>query len=537
MENLSPSQDAVRLLQQNRLLTEEIQRRVRQLAAINTVAATVSQSLDLDVTLNTALDAVLSVIQVDAAGISLVDEAAGRLVLRAQRGWKHDFISEPMSIPLGQGLSGQAIAEDHLVVTGDVRDDRRLAVPSFNKEEIKAQALAPMHARGRVIGILSLMSRSEYDFSEEELDVLKAIADQVGVALDNAQLYETTCHQESRLSAIIQSAADAILTFDGDGRLSLVNPAAVTLLRLRPDRALGRPLDKLDIPPELGTPLSRAIQHAATPTFCDIGLATGETLTAVISRLLLPLADGATENGWVVVLRDVSHLKQAENTRMEFVQTAAHDLRNPLGVTMSALVMLKDFLPDDPAPDEIYEIAVDAVHRMQSLLDDLLDLEHIQSRIGFETRPIDPRDLLVNIFKDMGPLFAAEKQTFTLDLPDKLPEVALSAQWFERAVANYLSNANKYTASGGKVILRARVKKDELLVEVEDNGAGIPAETQDHLFERFYRLPSSQPKKGSGLGLAMVKSVAEAHGGRVYASSKPGKGSVFGMALPLPGKS
>ena len=532
MENLSPSQDAVRLLQQNRLLTEEIQRRVRQLAAINTVAATVSQSLDLDVTLNTALDAVLSVIQVDAAGISLVDEAARQLVLRAQRGWKHDFVSKPMSIPLGQGLSGLAIAEDRLVVTGDVRDDQRLAVPSFNKEEIKAQALAPMHARGRVIGVLSLMSRSEYAFSAEELDVLKAIADQVGVALDNAQLYETTCHQESRLSAIIQSAADAILVFDGDGQLSLLNPAAVSLLHLRPERALGKPLDRLNLPAELLTPLTRAIQHATTPTFCDVELVTGEALTAVVSRLRLAPEDGAAESGWVMVLRDVSHLKQAENTRMEFVQTAAHDLRNPLGVTMSALVMLKDFLPSDPAPDEIYEIAVDAVHRMQALLDDLLDLEHIQSKVGFETQRVDLRDLLGNVARDMSPLFVAEKQTLTLDLPDDLPEVTLSPQWFERAVGNYLSNANKYTPSGGTIILRARVKKDELVVEVEDDGIGIPVEMQVHLFERFYRMPTSKPKKGSGLGLAMVKSVMEAHGGRVYVFSKPGEGSVFGMALP-----
>jgi signal transduction histidine kinase len=176
------------------------------------------------------------------------------------------------------------------------------------------------------------------------------------------------------------------------------------------------------------------------------------------------------------------------------------------------------------------------VHRMQALLDDLLDLEHIRSKIGFETQMLGLRDLLVNIHREMGPIFAAEKQTFSLDVPDKLPEVQVSFQWFERAVANYLSNANKYTQSGGKIVLRAWVKKDELLVEVEDNGPGIPIETQAHLFERFHRLPSAQPKKGSGLGLAIVKSVAEAHGGRVYASSKPGKGSVFGIAIPLPRK-
>src|SRR6266704_1081685 len=131
-------------------LLEEVKRQTGQLSAIHTVTTAVSQTLDLNVTLQTALEAVLSVIPVDASGISMVDEAAGELVLRAQRGWRKDFVSKPMRIPLGQGLSGQAVTRDEVVITGDVTNDLRLAVPAFSEEKVQAQALAPMHARGRV---------------------------------------------------------------------------------------------------------------------------------------------------------------------------------------------------------------------------------------------------------------------------------------------------------------------------------------------------------------------------------------------------
>ncbi len=539
MENTSRSQDPVSLLQQNRVLTEEIQRRVGQLAAINTVATTVSQSLDLDLTLNTSLDAVLSIVPVDAAGISLIDEAAGRLVLRAQRGWKYDFVTDPMSIPLDKGLSGQVIREDRLIVTGDLRGDQRLAVPAFTREKIKAQALVPMHARGRVVGILSVMHHLEYTFEPEQLDVLKAIADQIGVALDNARLFEETHRQETRLSAIIQSAADAIIVTNPAGEISLINPAAQHLLGLRADSTLGLPLEKATLPVEVLHKLHDVLHGSTTttPSVLDVSLESGQVLAGVVSHLLPAGAPDQAQGtgGRVILLRDVSHLKQAEETRMQFIQNAAHDLRNPLGVTLSALVMLRDSLPmDDPTVAEIYDIAIDAMNRMQVLLDDLLELEHIQGRHNFETQRVDPRPILVSVYREMGPLFAAQEQTCVLEVPSRLPEVNLAVDWFRRAVGNYLSNANKYTQAGGQIKLRACVQGKELLIEVEDNGPGIPLDTQERLFDRFYRaFSSTHPRRGSGLGLAMVKSVAEAHGGRVYFSSKPGRGSTFGMALPL----
>src|SRR5260221_7352108 len=196
MADISDSTDKKLATSEHRLI-HEIKRQTGQLAAINAVTKAVSQSLDLSITLQTALDAVLSVIPVQASGISLIDQTAEELVLRAQRGWKQDFVTRPIRIKLGQGLSLQAILEDRVIITGDLSNDPRLAVPAIRQEEVKAMVLAPMHARGKVVGILSVMSYQPYQFDDDEVSVLRAIADQVGIALDNASLYESVRAQHS----------------------------------------------------------------------------------------------------------------------------------------------------------------------------------------------------------------------------------------------------------------------------------------------------------------------------------------------------
>jgi transcriptional regulator with GAF, ATPase, and Fis domain len=231
-------------------LAEELKRQTGQLAAINTVTAAVSQSLDLNVTLETALDAVLSVIPVDASGISMIDEAAGELVLRAQRGWRKDFVvNKPMRIKRGQGLSWLAINKDEVIITGDVSNDPRLVFQAFSEEQVQAMVLAPMHARGRVIGILSVMSHKPYNFDHDEVRMLRAIADQVGLALDNARLFESVKEEQSRLQAVLQSTADAIIATDSMGHITLVNQAASELFELDPDKLIDSALRDAPLPP------------------------------------------------------------------------------------------------------------------------------------------------------------------------------------------------------------------------------------------------------------------------------------------------
>ncbi len=199
---------------ENARLYEETLRRAEELAALNTVAATVSQSLDLRVTLDVALDKALEVIGMEAGAISLVDEMAGELVMRVHRGWRHQGLADPIRVKLGTGISGQAVATGEPIVTGDVRGDPRLAAAEFGYEGFQAMALVPMRARGKVVGVLGAMSYRAHTFAPHDVAVLTAIADQVGVALDNARLYEAESRRNAHLALINEIARQVTATLD-----------------------------------------------------------------------------------------------------------------------------------------------------------------------------------------------------------------------------------------------------------------------------------------------------------------------------------
>lgn len=545
MTNITSADETARLLFQNRVLTEEIRRRVDQLAAINSVAAKVSQSLNLEETLSYALESVLQIIPVRAAGISLINHEAGELVLRAAHGWHHDFISKPMRMKMGEGLSGYVIEKDELVVTGDVRNDPRIAVPEFMNEPVQAMALAPMHARGRIIGIVSVMHYEPYTFSEEQTGVLQAVADQLGVALDNAQLYEDTRAKESRLSAVINSTADAIIATDNHGLVNLVNPSAEAMFDIRAKNLMGKPLGEALAHPILRREIQRALTDAPKGnTAFEVTLESGRYLSVTISpvdsnELLQKVAGESPDTGgWAVVIQDITHLRDSEKNRVRFIQTAAHDLRNPLGVVLSALDMLSETHRDhsDDQEKEILDLANASVYQMQMLIDDLLDLERVQTGAEVIMQPVDTLDLIQRVMLEVRPPIQHKRQHLFLDLNPPIPNIMADSRWLSRAIVNLLSNANKYTPVGKRIFLRAKHDLDakEVVIEVQDEGPGIAAANQKRIFDNFYREPHVQASviKGTGLGLSIVKSVVEQHGGRVYVQSMEGQGSTFGIRLP-----
>jgi len=522
----------------NRSLADEIKRQTGQIAAINTVTTAVSQSLDLNVTLQTALEAVLSVIPVDSSGISMIDEAAGELVLRAQRGWRKDFVkATPMRIKLGQGLSGLAITNDEIVITGDPTNDPRMAVPAFLEEQIKAQLLAPMHAHGRVVGILSVMSHTPYQFDDDEIKIVRAIADQVGIALDNARLYESVREQQSRLQAILQSTADVIIAVDSAGKINLMNQAARTLFTLDVDALIGRHLRDTTLPSVLVDELCQTIDSSATaPHAFEVLLDNGRFLAGVTTPVYMQAQlNEQRSEGWVAVLQDITHMKEAERARWQFFQTAAHDLRNPLGVTLSALTMLhKNWKNPTSTEQEVFNIAITGIDRMQALIDDLLNLERIESGVDFNHDQIIIPELVERCAIEMTPVLQQREQTLQLAVDRALPPFYGDENWLYRALVNLISNAHKYTQMGSTITIRAEKRGADLALQVEDNGPGIPLEAQARLFQRFYRVPDKEKKiQGTGLGLAIVKSVAEKHDGQASVASQPGQGSTFAMIMPF----
>ncbi|MFN8531766.1 MAG: ATP-binding protein [Anaerolineae bacterium] len=530
--------DIQNLVAQNRLLSEEVQRRVEQLAAISAVAASVSQSLDLPDVLTTALKAVLDITNAEAGGISLIDEQTGEVVLRAQQGWINDFVTErSIRVPVGKGMSGRVIAADDAIVWNDLSQAQELHVPSFREEPFQSIVMTPMHARSKIVGLLSLMSSVTYAFDDEIVGVLKAIADTVGVALDNARLYEQSIENQNRMSAILRSSADGIIATDQNGRIQLINTAAEAMLNVDGSDLIGVPLREAPLAANLLDAMLFALSAHGDEAkrMFQVSLDTQQVLSVIVSPVYVDrqFESYTTMDGWVVVLQDVTHLHQAEIARTQFIQAAAHDMRNPLGVALNSLEQLNEQYGEDHFAAELVRIAMMGITRIDSLIGDLLNLEQIQSGYNFKLSDVDMRELIEQLGGDIWHVIQDHRLKFRVELQPDIPLIMMDRKWISRAITNYLDNAIKYTPPGGLVVLRAFVNDAMLHIEVADDGPGIPYEAQARIFERFYRADGTAHIPGTGLGLAIVKSVAEAHGGNVYLYSEPGQGSTFGMTLAL----
>jgi GAF domain-containing protein len=194
---------------------QEINVRDRALAALNAVATVASMTLDVDKVLEQALEQALEVVGIEAGAISVLDEDTNELVFRVQQGWRvRDFVSQGVRVPVDQSLSGLAVSTGQPVVTGDVSDDPRIAVSEFREEAVQAMALAPMRARGRVLGVLSVMSYALHDFDPDEITFLSVIADQIGVTLDNARLLEEARRRVKELSTLQTVSTQVASTLD-----------------------------------------------------------------------------------------------------------------------------------------------------------------------------------------------------------------------------------------------------------------------------------------------------------------------------------
>ncbi len=526
-----------RLQEQVKRATAEIQLRVEHIAAINRVAAKVGVSLSLDETLDAALYEVCNVTGAEASGLSLISDDRSEVILRAQLGWLHDYTTHPMRIPINQGMSGQVIANDEVLVYNDLTGQENFAVSSFSQEEFRSIAMAPMHARGEIIGILSVMSHDPDEFDKVFKVVIQAIADNVAVAVHNAILYEKHVENEKQLGTILNSTADGIIATDNHNKITLVNHAAEGMLGIEASSLIGHTLRQAPLTRRIRDPLLLTMMPDAENKTFQLTLGSERVLSFIVTQISLErqVEQDADNDGWVIVLQDVTHIREAELARAKFIQAAAHDMRNPLSVTQSSIHLLDKMLEtQDEDIREIINMAYSGIDRLQRLIDDLLQIERIESGYGFNLGETDIYALIREVTLSNQTLMNDKSITITSSIGDDVPHIIIiDRDWVQRAIHNFLDNARKYIEMGDAVDVSVFRKNDAIHIEVSDTGPGIPQGVHARLFDRFYRVKDSETVKGSGLGLAITKSVAEAHGGHVYVKSEVGEGSTFGITLPL----
>jgi signal transduction histidine kinase len=253
----------------------------------------------------------------------------------------------------------------------------------------------------------------------------------------------------------------------------------------------------------------------------------------------------AAQQGREGAEREGQRLRELEQMKDEFLSTAAHELRTPLttirmsaGLALEQIQRLAALDEIDPRIADLISLVVDSSQRMQSLVNDLLDLTRLeQGRAVLTFENLDLRDVVSAAVKSVGPIFESKHQKLDVRLPEYRCSVRGDRPRLEQVVINLLSNANKYSPPNTEVEIRCLRLGDECLVTVRDGGPGVPEDEREQIFERFYRstLHRNDRTPSTGLGLPIARKVAEMHMGRVWVEPAPHKGSIFTLALPRVG--
>ncbi|WP_235112128.1 cell wall metabolism sensor histidine kinase WalK [Acaryochloris sp. 'Moss Beach'] len=242
----------------------------------------------------------------------------------------------------------------------------------------------------------------------------------------------------------------------------------------------------------------------------------------------------------MLLLQDITQLKEVDRLKSEFVATASHELRTPLtGMTMSMGLLLEtaeEKLSESEL--ELLQTAQDDMQRLRALVNDLLDLSKIESgKISLDVASVDVSLLIDNALS----MFKVQVQDQGVELKsviaDGLPPVRADANKITWVLTNLIANALRYTERGGQIEVKVSPRADVLHICVRDDGAGIPLEYQSKIFDKFVQVETEKDVGGSGLGLAICKEIVKANQGSIWVESMPGQGSTFTFTLPIADRS
>ena len=334
--------------------------------------------------------------------------------------------------------------------------------------------------------------------------------------------------ERDKLNTLFLHMSDGVAAFTTDGRLIHMNPAAESLLGVRMEDDLG--FDEMFADLDMPNSDETAMRTFLTSEITRFG--------RVLSVTLAPYGALDGEGGVIAVIHDITEQRRLDDARREFVANVSHELRTPLTNIRSYTETLLDAAGDIPIDTEKQFLGVisSESERMARIVTDLLTLSKLDyGRMELRMTRFSLADMLHNVANAMKLTAEDSGHELAVDTPDGLPQIVGDRERIEQVVVNILSNAVKYTPSGGHIRLSAcAVPGNRVRITVEDDGVGIPAADVPRLFERFYRVDKARSRAagGTGLGLAIAKEIVEQHEGKIALASEYGKGTTVTITLP-----
>jgi two-component system NtrC family sensor kinase len=493
----------------------------RKFRELESLGRSVTASLDLDHIFTVIVDAAVKLTNAEEGSLLILDEDSGELQMRASRNFQEEF-ARTFRLPVKNTLAGEVIRRGIPVMINE-KTPKKIKTMYL----VRALLYVPLKVQGRVIGVLGVDNReSSQSFTKEQRSLVSTLADYAATAIENARLYRNTEVERQKLDSILTQIEDGVIVTDTDYRIVLVNRTAKKMFNLNEKEIIGKPLVEV-FQHEVLTSIFTT-RHDELPFRSEIELEDGYILNTHLVEI--------PDVGLAATMQDISYFKELDRIKSEFVNTVSHDLRSPLTAILGYVELITKVGEVNEQQRTFIKRVQISVRYITDLINDLLELGRIEA--GFDTRrehvPLD--SILYYAIDDIKNQVGDYEHTISLEIKDDIPDVIGDPIRLRQVVDNLLSNSVRYTPNGGQITVRLKHEGNQVILQVEDSGVGIPYVDQSYIFDRFYRggnIPDNVP--GSGLGLAIVKSIVESHQGRVWVESQPGEGSCFTVVLPVPG--
>ena len=546
--------------------TAELEREQRNTQTLLDILTEVSASLDLDLALNRTLALLNNTVGAEQGTVMLLNPEDGMLHYRAGNGYLSDakYKGPEFALKVGEGLAGWVVKNREAILVDDLDLDDRWVPQETEKERHRSAVAAPLMVGEDVIGVLLVFNRKLGFFNPEQLGLIKVIASQVAVAINNANLYKLIREQAERLGkmlrneqeeasrsqAILEAVADGVLVTDSENRISFLNASAENILGIKAAKINNQTLKDFSGLFGKAANIWHEIIHEwyEAPTQYKPGDSYAEQLSLDDGRVVLVhLAPVMLQNnqflGTVSIFRDITHQVEVDRLKSEFVATVSHELRTPMtsirGYVDILLMGAAGELTDNQT--HFLDIIRSNTERLNILVADLLDISRLESgRVIITQQEVDIKEIADDAMETVKQRSEDEDRpmSFSTKIAKNVSSVYADPERLRQIIINLVENAYHYTPEKGKVTLSVSMVNggDTVQVDVHDTGVGIKLDDQQQVFERFYRGedPLVLATPGTGLGLPIVRQLVEMHDGKIWVKSPGanGEGSTFSFTIP-----
>jgi len=552
--------------EKTKLQTEEVRRRMYELTILKEVGDRISYSLNIEKIADVIIGSLNQFIEYSVAAYLLVEQ--DKVVFKAdlERPVPKKFITdvktrmfESLDALLGQNMEELPIEE---TVTG------ALVVEDNEAKIVRSYFNIPLVIRDHVVGVLTVAHTEKGLYKEAEMNLLYKIVSQASLAV--ARLEEVIQTEQQKLNAMVESMVEGVIMTDNDYRISVVNPVAKKILNLEGKEPVSvfDVIDALSGKYDFRGKLEESVKLDKVLYANDVELG-DRHFQILASPVKRKDRDKEITLGGVVIFHDITHEKEVEHMREEFTSMIVHELRTPLdGIKKMGEFLQTDesTLGDKEKSLEYVGMIKESSSGMLDLVNDLLDVAKLESgKFEVSQMPENITELIEDKVKFFDTIASDAKIELVKIFGAGLSkEVLLDRRRTGQVVANILSNAIKFTGSGGRVHVQAFMHKDggdvlneaeeagivwyiekqaeefkgykdAICIVVTDTGIGIPKDKQSQLFNKFQQLSQSMRDgiKGTGLGLVIAKGIVEAHGGFMGVASKEDEGTTFYFTIPI----